>query len=125
MKNITVEKIELIQKLKENRAEHRQIFEEALDGWHKKVLDELERQLALARDNKVENVYVSIPRPEDHTTDYDRRIEMYEMAIEVEIELTEQEFAMYVQDDWGWQQQFLTSNKMYTDTAAAKLDRMS
>ncbi len=51
--------------------------------------------------------------PEDHTRDYDRRIKMYEMDIDDTIEMTEQEFAQYVLDDWGWKQAWTTSNTAY------------
>jgi hypothetical protein len=43
---------------------------------------------------------------------------MLEMSKEDTIELTQQEFSQYVQDDWHWKDQFLFSNMNYSSAAA-------
>ena len=43
----------------------------------------------------------------------DRRIQMLEMDIDPNVILSEQEFAQYVQDDWGWRKQWTTTNSVY------------
>jgi hypothetical protein len=57
-------------------------------------------------------------RPEDHTRDYDRVIAMLERHQGEAIDLLEDDFAMYVQDDWAWKAQFLASNSGYSGKAA-------
>lgn len=121
MNKIRVKKVDLLDALRKNREGHRAIFEEALEGYHKKVVEELERRLADARANKRFDVSIRLVQPEDHTEDYDRAIEMLEMDLNDEQELSTQEFAQFVQDDWGWRQQFLTSNAMYSTAAMDEL----
>ena len=48
---------------------------------------------------------------------------MLEMDLNDEQELSEGEFAQYVQDDWGWRGQLLASNSPYSETAATIMDK--
>lgn len=96
-----------------NREAHRNLFEKALEGWKEQAY---ERVTALANElaaNKVPELVISLPAPQDRTADYDRVIRMLEMTTHVEIELEEHDFAQYVMDDWGWKQQWTTSNSRY------------
>lgn len=116
---VVVRKKDLIDALKDNREQHRKDFETALDGFEKTVIATLKERLAEAKKGVKRPVYVSLQMPEDHTKDYDRRVRMYEMDTEDTVELTEQEFAMYVQDDWGWKGQWTTSNSSYMAASVA------
>ena len=118
MRSVKVDKAELLEKLRENRNAHRAIFEEALKGYHKRVIKLLQKHIDRARKNKREQVYVSIPFPEDHTDDYDAIIAMVEMSLDNEIELDQQSFRQYVLDEWHWKGQFLSTNSAYSKTAA-------
>lgn len=122
MEKVTVKKSVLLEKLQANRADHRGIFEEALDGYRDAALEILEGHIERVRQGKVEQIFVSLPMPEDHTKDYDRAIGMIEMSVDEEITLSEADFASYVQDDWRWKQQFLASNSTYSLSAAAALN---
>lgn len=119
MDEITVKKVDLLKKLKENRTSHRADFELALEGWYQTGLKELERLVKEAKANKQVNFFLSLPRPEDHTTDYDRAIEMLEMDIDTEVILDEHEFRTFVQDDWGWKKAWNTSNFGYVAAASS------
>lgn len=122
MNFVTVDTDKVLERLRENRQNHRAIFEEALEGYRKSVIETLEQQLARAKGGKKINAYIQFQQPEDHTTDYDRIIAMLELGNETEIELNERDFAQYMLDDWGWQEQFLTSNRMYSGIAQRKLE---
>lgn len=113
MDQIKVLKKDLLKVLRENKATHRTNFETALDGWYKTCVIELERLLAEAKAGKQKQVILNLPRPEDHTAEYDRHIQMLEMDIEDTVELDIQEFSQFVQDDWGWKRQWTTSNSSY------------
>jgi hypothetical protein len=120
MNKITVNKAELLAVLQHNREQHRKLFEDALKGWHEACLSELERLLQLSRENKVDqNLMVNLPRPTDHTTDYNRVIGMLEMHVGDEIEIDDAEYAQFVQDDWGWRGRWLLSNSAYSNEVAA------
>lgn len=113
MDSIKVNKSKLSAVVTSNRDKHRQQFEEALDGWYRACIDTLEKSLDDAKNNRIRQMMINLPRPEDHTSDYDRIIAMLDMSVDIEIELDEHEFAQYVQDDWGWRRQWTMSNSAY------------
>ena len=123
---VSVGKPELLDALKKNRAQHRKIFEEALDGYRKKAIEMLEQNIANIKAGKVERIYVSLPMPEDHTKDYDRVIRMLEMHRGETLQLDQRYFAQYVMDDWGWREAVLEGAIFYgSATAAAEMRRSS
>jgi hypothetical protein len=109
MESITVPKGALLEKLRQNRDDHRAIFEEALTGYQREAEQELQQHLELLRAGKRRDIRVVKVVPKDHTSDYDRAIAMIEMALGDTITLTEADFSQYVMDDWGWQGQFLSN----------------
>ena len=72
MESIKVQKADLLKVLRENRAKHRQIFEEAIEGYRKTVIAEFERRLDDAKSGRKINIYFALPQPQDQTKDYDR-----------------------------------------------------
>lgn len=114
MKTVTVRKEDLLERVEANRARHRDIFEKALEGYRNRAVELLEEHIERIRDGKVEKVHVILPRPEDHTDDYDRVIEMINMSVDDELELDEREFSQYVQDNWMWKNEFLAMSATYT-----------
>jgi hypothetical protein len=119
MEKITVEKAALLEKLRENRANHRAIFEEAMDGFQAQAERELKALLSDLRKGVRQTIRMNRSVPSDHTMDYDRAVAMIEMSLGDTITLSENDFAQYVMDDWGWQDQFL-SNTYGSKTAASK-----
>lgn len=113
MNSVTVNKVELIETLKENRSKHREIFESAQRGYRDLVIWHLDNNLKDARDGKEIRTRVNLQAPIDQTSDYDRVIRMLEMSVDTEIELSEHDFAQYVLDDWSWKNQFITVNTSY------------
>jgi hypothetical protein len=111
-------KDDLIGIVQKNRDAHRGIFEEAIEGYRKKVIEELEAHLDRVKAGEVRQIYVSYPKPDDHTRDYDRLLKMLDMTSENEVQLSEQQFGQYVLDDWDWKRQFIATNSAYSVTAA-------
>lgn len=122
MERIKVNKAELLAKLEENRSKHRQIFEEACDGYQKAVVKELDAQLKRAKEGIRRSIQISIPAPIDQTREYDRAIAMLKMSIDSEVLLSEVDFRCYILDDWDWKQKFLTASRAYSSTAASFFD---
>lgn len=125
MKDITVKKDELLKILQENRANHVEIFNEAVEGYKAEAEKILSDHLDRVRSGKMTTVYVSLPVPENHTKDYDRIIKMVEMHQDHEFILSERDVQSYVMDDWDWTKQFLTSSARYSGTAATSLEAYS
>jgi|WetSurMetagenome_2_1015567.scaffolds.fasta_scaffold45751_3 hypothetical protein len=111
---LIIKKEKLLEILKENKKNHRAIFEKAVEGFRKQSIEALEKKIEKIKKGKLENIMVNFPVPEDHTIDYDRVIRMVELTEEQELKLDEDESAMYIMDDWAWKRQWTASNSMYT-----------
>lgn len=123
MRTITVEKKKLLEILKKNRDSHRSVFEEAWNGYRAESIRVHEQNLALLKSGKKVIVAFYEQAPQDHTKDYDLVIRMLEMDTGVEVELDQQQFSNYVDDEWNWKQQWSTSNAKYSATLAAASPR--
>lgn len=117
MRPVRVDKATVLVTLKENRAKHRDIFLEAIEGYRTEVIEQLERHIVEMKSGKPKRTYISIPYPEDHTSDYDDAIDMLEMSVDSVVELDSDAFQAFYKDKWGWKNQFLASNSGYSRTA--------
>lgn len=113
---ITVSKEELLVKLHENRARHREVFEDALDGYHKAVTAWAAEQVERARRHKRPEWFPD-HAPRDHAADYDRTIGMLSMHTGDEFTLDEREYASYVDDNWTWTGEWRASSKKFSASA--------
>lgn len=104
----------LLARLKHNRQEHLQAFERAMVAYQEAIILELNAQLERARAGQPPRQFSRLVRPTDHTRDYDQVIELIELSLDREFELTAQDFARYVRDDWEWKAGFTEStNAVY------------
>lgn len=108
-----VDRDELLEILRANRARHRETFLRAQAGFRARAIAELDRSLADARAGNEVRLTVSLPRPEDHTADYDREIRMLEMHQESRVLIRAQLFDQIVMDRWGWSATFSATNSAY------------
>lgn len=113
MRTVTVNREDFLVRVRENRNNHRQVFEEALEGYRNRLTLELERRVRDLKRGRHIDQYIGLPEPEDHTSDYERIVAMAEMSVSERIELTEDEFAMYIMDQWRWKQSFTDSTDRY------------
>lgn len=111
---VKVKRQDLLDVVKKNREEHRNLFLEAQQGFRARVIERLDKMLADARAGVRYDLSVALAPPIDQTKDYDRVIKALEMSVDEEIELDEREFAQYVMDDWSWKQNVLATNSAYT-----------
>lgn len=108
----------VLERLKANRAQHRQIFEEALVGYRAAAIAELDKAITDAKNGRKIRTHIALVEPVDRTGDYDVVIDMLEMTTEETIELSPSEFRQYMRDEWAWREQFITSNASYSNLAA-------
>lgn len=99
MDNVTVKRTDLLEKLKENRTNHSQLYKDAVEGFFTDTKKKLEKALARIEKNEIISS-VSVTQPTDHTEKYDEAIAMLEMSVSDEIELRSSEFNNYVLDKW-------------------------
>jgi len=118
MKEVLVSKAKLLAKLRSNRAEHREIFLDALAGWQDQVTRALEKAVEEAKIGKKFCTEINLPRPEDHTSDYDVAIEEVIWSVSNSVTLTLFEFRNFVLDDWGWKPDFIKSSASYSSSSS-------
>jgi hypothetical protein len=110
---VSINKDALLTVLRTNRNTHRQQYEKAWAGYCRMMREELEGKLERIKADKPIERYLGNTPPDDHTGDYDDVIDMLSMALGDAIELTQGQFKQYVKDDWGWKEQWTTSNTAY------------
>jgi hypothetical protein len=127
MKQVRVNKDQLLTILKKNRLEHREVFLQAQKTFRVVAIKALDEQLKAARKGRpFELARLSLfTAPEDHTVDYDRSIQMLEMAVDKEIVVDEREFQNYVQDVWNWSRDWATSNMRYVNQNSRHYGKLS
>jgi len=107
---IRMNKSTLLEVMKKNRDEHKEIYKEALDAYCKKASKRCEEILAELERGEAAYVGIKFNAPEDHTSDYELAISMVENATETTIELNATDYAMLVRDEWGWQRRWLQAS---------------
>jgi hypothetical protein len=113
MQTITVRKDSLLQTLQDNRAAHRATFEKAIAGFREAAIAALEQRIRQLEAGKRVELYIRLDEPKDQTPDYDRVIAMLNWDTNNTVELTEKQFANYVQDKWGWTEEFTNTSNRY------------
>lgn len=113
MRDVRVRKDELIEILGKNRDRHGTLFEKAYERFRHAVEREFEARLDRIRKGKPVELHIALPEPRDMTQSYDRALQMLQMETRDEVELSEQEFQQFVQDDWTWKREFATTASLY------------
>jgi hypothetical protein len=129
---VKIDRQKLLETLKKNRAQHRDLYEEATEGYKRKLVDAL-REFA----DEIEEQDSDRPpdvtkkfgfgskwaRPTQHLAEYDRAIRMLEMGTGDDIvTLTVHDFAKFVDDDWEFKNRWLGHTSNYSAKAAALLN---
>lgn len=122
MRDVTVNKQNLLKKLEENRGRHREVFLMAQTAYREMVIVELDKRLQQARDGRNINQYLGLIPPQDHTVDYDMAIEMLQMEVADTVRIDSLSFANFVLDRWNWKEQFSNSASMFVGKFALPAD---
>ena len=114
IKQIPVDRANLIETLEANRDAHRAAFEEAMEGYKARAIKLLEDHIERIKKGAPERISFTLPWPEDHTEDYDLALEMLIWSTADEIWLDADSFDRYVRDNWFWKQEFANGHAAYT-----------
>lgn len=113
MQNITVSKDKLLETLRTNRDDHRELFLKAQKAYRDRAIEVLDERLASARAGRPIDLYIHLPEPEDHTTSFDTAISMIEWEEGDTITLSEKDFTRYVLNRWEWEHSFAANTRSY------------
>jgi hypothetical protein len=109
---------ELLEHLKANREEHKEIVEEAQASFREQAIKELDKMLSDALSGRKIRMSVGLTVPTVHLDEFDNAIGLMEMtqrAGSEEIEITADEYEKFVQNRWDLLDRFQTSNRGYTN----------
>lgn len=110
---VKVSREKLLEKIVANRTSHRETVTRALDRYREAVVKELDKMVEKAKKGRDIDTIIRLPRPEDHTSDYDTIIGMLQLSQEEFVSLGPTEYRSYYQDKWDWSERFAVSNAAY------------
>lgn len=113
--SVDVKKADLIRVLRANAEGHNAVYRRAIEAYREKAIEALDGLLEQVKDGVVAQLYVSLPVPEDHSTDYWRAINMLVMHQGDTITLTEDAYRKLVDDEWEWSAHWHGSTAAYTN----------
>lgn len=123
MHNVKVSRVDLLERVKKNRDQHKEQYEKAMEEYRLAVIVELEEWLEKAKGGKDVSRRTVLDKPEDHTDEYDRVIDMLEMSVDQEITLDANSFNQYVRDEWHWKERFGSSIRSTSAYLGARSER--
>ncbi len=113
LKIIKVKTNELLTKVIDNRDAHKAEYEEALQGFMIDCRVRLKKELASLNKGLLPDKHLYFEAPENHTDDYDTVIDMLEMSVDEELEITVEQFQRYARDKWDWTDNFKQLSAVY------------
>ena len=125
MKSVRIERVKLLEKVRENREKHVTEYNEAVQDYIDLVqevlasnLKTVKKNIKIAKDmNSVKADFDSqrpLPRsPMTYENEYNRAISMLEMSNDDVIEIESEVFNQLVLDEWDWKNNFVVSNMAY------------
>jgi len=116
---IQAKRDEVLEALHLNRSTHAKIVREARVGYLQKAKIAVEQRLEQLRQGKITSLLFTLQLPEDHTKVYDTAIRMLQIHTEPTVELDSAQVRNLMMDEWDWKGRFITTNSLYSQTAAA------
>lgn len=127
MREVKVNKADLLKVIRENRTKHIEEFKEACDGYKEMalakitdVMEELKGKIGRLKEGQaiaLMAVNFGLQVPESHEAEYDTVIRMLEMSIDDTLLVRTDEFECYVMDRWDWKDRWSASNVGYVATS--------
>ena len=118
---MSYEKELVLGSLKDQLADHKDILEEAWEGFAAEAQKTLTNVLASIEKGTRAAVKVYILAPSDHTREIELAIAMLDASTDTHVDLDSQDFANYVLGHWDWADRFLVSNAKYSTMAAGAM----
>lgn len=111
-RTVKVKRSDLIEKIKENKKKHIEEYDKAVIAYKEEALKQLEKLTEKANDGKM-NLKLDLITPVNVSEDYDKIVEMFEWEVEDVVELSQDEFIQFVQDESDFSVSAKLSNTAY------------
>jgi hypothetical protein len=112
-RTISVNKAKLIEQIKLNKENHIKEYEKAVVAYKEEALFQLANQVKSVEEGSLE-AKLNLVTPINNAVNYDKIIEMFEWEVNEVVELEQQEFNEYVQDETEFAMNARFSNAMYS-----------
>jgi len=109
---ISVERKKLIGILQENRAKHEADYEKSVEGYKKFLVEHAAANVDRAASGKHPNPFPH-RKPGNYLPQYDRALGMLALSVDDNVGLSAYDYARFVDDDWDWKDEFVTSTSVY------------
>ena len=110
---IKVKKEDLIETIKKNKKNHIEVYEKAVVAYKEEALEQLDNLTGEVQNGALD-IRLDLVTPINNEKSYDGIIEIFEWEIESEVELSQEEFRQYVQDETDFAVQADMANMMYS-----------
>lgn len=111
-RTIKVDKTKLIAQILANKENHIKEYEKAVVAYKKEALKQLAEQTQRVEDGALD-AKLDLVEPVNNSDNYDKVVDMFEWEVEDQVELTQDEFREYVQDETDFAMQAKMSNAYY------------
>lgn len=108
-----VSKTDLLSRLQTNRTKHISEYKAVRTEFRRRATTLLQEKLDLARAEKPFNLRFDLIVPRSHEREYDKVIGLLTMTTETTIDISPQDYAQFVLDEWNWKEEFNASNRAY------------
>ncbi len=112
-RTIKIKKNDLIVQIEENKMAHIEEYDLAVIAYKKEALKQLKKLITKVESGEIDNIRLDLTKPVDNRENYDKVIEMFIWEVEDFVELSQDEFKEYVQDETSNSQSAKFSNTMY------------
>ena len=122
MRAIKMNRLELLEIVRENKLKHIATFQEAIVDYKSLVLEiaTINHKLAETKDLAKFKQLKAIPSaPQSYEDSYQRAIRMLELSVDDTIEVEEDVFNQLVLDEWNWKRGFTATTMSYKAGSAA------
>lgn len=116
MRDVKMNKEELLKIVRENKKKHVKEYEESVKDYKKAAIKVAKEHVEYAKSGELDQIAKirAMPsRPSSYEKDYDRAIRMLELSVEDVIEVEELIFNQLVLDEWSWKNAFVASSALY------------
>lgn len=114
MRKVSVNKNQLLEILKKNKAIHENEYNELQEAYLESVISGLSKLLKEAKKKLPEpKTALMLNVPKSYVEDYTNIIGMLEMSIDNDFTIDEEEYKNYVLNEWSWSRNFNMSKTAY------------
>jgi len=110
---ILVNKAQLINKIKENKAIHIKEYEQAIVDYREEAKKQLKEQTSRLTEGKLD-IKLDLRSPVDNKDEYDKLVQVFEWEVKDEVELSQGEFNEYILDELPFAKIAKLSNTFYS-----------